>query len=612
MKGRQVRGRQVREHMSRRLAMLLGATAVASLLAFHLAGGSEGGSASQRLDRLFADEWELRLRENPLLATRVGDHRFDDRLPSVRSQDFERRAEQWRGFLTRLDAIDRGALSRHEQVSYDIFRRLLETDLAEVRFHAQQMPWNGASGFHTELPQLPDDMPLATVEDYERYIARLGEFRRYFAEQTAQMRAGLEAGRVQPRAILDGWEGQVDPHIVDDPAESLLFDPFENFPETVPGSERPRLTAAGREAVASSAVPAYRDLRKFLAEEYIPAARDTVGASALPDGEEFYAHRVRRFTTLDLTPDEVHRTGLREVERIRREMQELIDAVAPEEPELEGDFHAFLDFLRTDPRFYADTPEELLEEVSWVLKRMDGKLPELFQTLPRMPYGVKPVPDYLAPKIYTAYYEPPTGDGTRAGYYNVNTYNLPSRPLYEIEALSFHEAVPGHHLQIALQQEIEGLPPFRRFRRFEAFQEGWALYAERLGLEVGFYEDPYRNFGRLTYEMWRALRLVVDTGMHAQGWSRQQAIDFMAEHSALSLHNITTEVDRYIGWPGQALAYKTGELKIRELRAHAAEALGPSFDLREFHDVVLREGAVPLAVLEDQVEAWIEELRKDP
>lgn len=597
--------------VNRRLAMLVAAMALASLLALHLAGGSEG-SPSQRLDRLFADEWELRLRENPLLATRVGDHRFDHRLPSVRPADFDRRAEQWQGFLTRLDGIDRAVLSRREQVSYDIFRRLLETDLAEVRFHAQQMPWNGASGFHTELPQLPDDMPFASVEDYQRYIARLGAFRRYFGEQIAQMRAGVEAGRVLPRAILDGWEAQVDPHIVDAPGESLLFEPFESFPDAVPAAERPRLAAAGRQAIASSVIPAYRDLRKFLAEEYVPAARDTVAASVLPDGEDFYAHRVRRFTTLELTPEEVHRTGLREVERIRREMQAVIDEVAPDMMEPDGDFHAFVDFLRTDPRFYADTPEELLQEVSWVLKRMDGKLPELFKRLPRMPYGVKPVPDFLAPKIYTAYYEAPTGDGTRAGYYNVNTYNLPSRPLYEIEALSFHEAVPGHHLQIALQQEIEDLPAFRRYRRFEAFQEGWALYAERLGLEVGFYEDPFRDFGRLTYEMWRALRLVVDTGMHAMGWSRQRAIDFMAEHSALSIHNITTEVDRYIGWPGQALAYKTGELKIRELRARAEAALGPSFDLREFHDVVLREGAVPLTVLETQVEAWIDEPREEP
>jgi len=600
----------VTRRQARRAALLLGTTAVASLLALHLARGAQGDAAEQ-LDRLFDDAWEFRLQEDPLFATRVGDHRFDDRLPSDRPQDFERRREHWQGFLARLEAIDRDALSRRDQVSYDIFQRLLENDLAELRFHTEQMPWNGASGFHTELPQLPDDMPLSSVQDYENYISRLEDFRRYFGEEIALMRAGLQTGRVQPRRILEGWEAQVDPHIVEDPTESLLFEPFEGLlesaPDAVPASERPRLTAAGRRAIETSVVPAFRDLRRFLAEEYVPGARDTIAASDLPDGAAFYAHRVRRFTTLDLTPDEVHQTGLREVQRIQQEMRQVIDEVG-----FDGSFHDFVDFLRTDPRFYAETPEELLEAVSWVLKRMDGQLPKLFKTLPRMPYGVKPVPDFLAPKIYTAYYEPPAGDGTRAGYYNVNTYNLPSRPLYEIEALSFHEAVPGHHLQIALQQEIEGLPEFRRYRRFEAFQEGWALYAERLGLEVGFYEDPYRNFGRLTYEMWRALRLVVDTGIHAKGWSRQQAIDYMAEHSALSVHNITTEVDRYIGWPGQALAYKTGELKIRELRARAEEALGSRFDLREFHDVVLREGAVPLTVLDDQVEAWIAEQRAQP
>lgn len=589
--------------MTRRLALLLGAGVLASLLALHLASGSEGSPARQ-LERLFADAWEFELEENPLFATRVGDHRFNDHLPSAKPEDVERRAKQQRVFLARLDAIDREALARREQVSYNIFRRLLETDLAEARFHTEQMPWNGASGFHTDLPQLPDDTPLASVEDYERYIARLGQFRRYFGEQIARMRAGITAGRVQPRLILEGWESQVDPHIVDDPSASLLFQPFESFPDAVPAGDRQRLAAAGRRAVETSVVPAYRDLRQFLAEEYLPAARESVAASELPDGTAFYAHRVRRFTTLDLTPDEIHRTGLQEVARIQSEMQAVIDQVG-----FEGDFHQFLDFLRTDPQFYAKTPEELLEKTSWVLKRMDGQLPKLFKTLPRMPYGVKPVPDFLAPKIYPAYYESPAGDGTRAGYYSVNTYNLPSRPLYEIEALSFHEAVPGHHLQIALQQEIEGLPQFRLYRRFEAFQEGWALYAERLGLEVGFYQDPYRNFGRLTYEMWRALRLVVDTGLHSMGWSRQQAIEYMAEHSALSIHNITTEVDRYIGWPGQALAYKTGELKIRELRARAEEALGPRFDVRTFHDVVLREGAVPLTVLEAQVDAWIAEQR---
>jgi uncharacterized protein (DUF885 family) len=309
---------------------------------------------------------------------------------------------------------------------------------------------------------------------------------------------------------------------------------------------------------------------------------------------------VRRFTTLDLTPLEVHSIGLAEVQRIRGKMQEIIERV-----EFDGNFAQFIEFLRTDERFYVDDPEELLRRTSLVLKRMDGQLPKLFNTLPRLPYGIRPIPDFIAPKTTTAYYSPGAGDGTRAGYYNVNLYNLPSRPLYEIEALSFHESVPGHHLQIALQQEIEDLPAFRRFSGFTAFVEGWALYAERLGLETGFYQDPYSDFGRLSYEMWRALRLVVDPGMHYLGWTRQQAIDFMAQNSALSLHNIVAEVDRYIAWPGQAVAYKMGELKIRELREYAESELGDRFDVREFHDVVLLSGAVPMGVLETNVSTWV-------
>jgi uncharacterized protein (DUF885 family) len=321
----------------------------------------------------------------------------------------------------------------------------------------------------------------------------------------------------------------------------------------------------------------------------------------LPRGREFYRHRVRQFTTLDVEPQQIHDTGQAEVRRIKAEMEAVI-----REAGFKGDFNAFVEFLRHDPRFYAESPEQLLKEVSLVLKRMDGELPKLFKTLPRTPYGIREVPDFIAPRTTTAYYQPPAGDGSRAGFYYVNTHNLKGRPLYEIEALSLHEAVPGHHLQIALAQELNDVPPFRRFAGFTAFVEGWGLYAERLGLEVGFYRDPYRNFGRLSYEMWRACRLVVDTGMHYLGWTREQAITFMADNTALSLHNITAEVDRYIAWPGQAVAYKTGELKIRELRDLAEERLGDGFDVREFHDAVLASGAIPLSALEANVRMWID------
>jgi uncharacterized protein (DUF885 family) len=334
--------------------------------------------------------------------------------------------------------------------------------------------------------------------------------------------------------------------------------------------------------------------------EYIPKTRTTTSAADLPRGREYYAHRVRHFTTLDVTPEEVHKIGLAEVERIHGEMLEVMRKTG-----FAGDFPAFLQFLRTDPRFYARTPEELLKDASFIAKRMDAKLPSLFGRLPRLPYGVEPVPAHLAPK-YTGgrYVEAPVG-GTRAGTYWVNTYALESRPLYVLEALTLHEAVPGHHLQIALQQEMEGVPPFRRAAGVGAFVEGWGLYSERLGLEAGFYQDPYSNFGRLTYEMWRACRLVVDTGLHALGWSRQKAMDFLAAHTALSLHEVRTETDRYISWPGQALAYKMGELKIRALRSAAEKELGPRFDVRAFHDAVLANGPVPLPVLEERIRAYV-------
>jgi uncharacterized protein (DUF885 family) len=369
--------------------------------------------------------------------------------------------------------------------------------------------------------------------------------------------------------------------------------------------EQERLSGEARRAIAESVVPGYRRFLAFMRDEYVPAARGSIAASALPKGREFYRHRVRQFTTLELTPEQVHEVGLAEVARIRKEMDDAI-----RDAHFEGDFNAFVEFLRSDPRFYVDTPEKLLKEVSLTLKKMDGQLPKLFKTLPRTPYGIREIPAYIAPSTTTAYYQPPPGDGTLAGFYYVNTFNLKSRPLYEIEALSLHEAVPGHHLQIARQQELQDLPSFQRFAGFTAFVEGWGLYAERLGLETGFYRDPYSNFGRLSYEMWRACRLVVDTGMHYLGWTREQAIEFMAANTALTKLNIVNEVDRYIAWPGQALAYKMGELKFRELRRKAEERLGDRFDVREFHDVVLGSGAVPLSVLERIVDEYLESAGK--
>jgi uncharacterized protein (DUF885 family) len=399
---------------------------------------------------------------------------------------------------------------------------------------------------------------------------------------------------------LAGYEATIRPHVVADPEQSAFWKPFTAFPSGVPASEHERLRAAGREAIREAVVPAYRSLLEFFTREYLPGARGTIGASELPDGRAYYAWLVKDYTTLDTTPEAVHRIGLGEVERIRREMDEVVRKTG-----FHGSFAEFLEFLRTDPRFYAKTPEELLKQAAWIAKRMDGKLPSLFGRLPRQPYGVEPVPDDLAPKYTGGRYVGAPLDGRRAGTYWVNTYALENRPLYTLESLTLHEAVPGHHLQGALSKELEGLPAFRRYSYVNAFGEGWGLYSERLGIEAGFYQDPYSDFGRLSYEMWRACRLVVDTGIHAMGWTRQRAIDYMAERTALSRHEITTEVDRYISWPGQALAYKMGELKIRELRTRAEKELGTRFDVRAFHDAVLANGSVPLDVLEAEIDAWI-------
>jgi uncharacterized protein (DUF885 family) len=560
--------------------------------------------ASRMLNELFEDEWEYRLEQNPLFATSVGDHRYNDKLPAVSVRDQERRLKAERVFLRRVQSIDRSELTPDERVNAEIFERLKRDQVAEYTFRSYLIPITNREGFHVYFPQLPSQVPLNDVKDYEDYISRLEAFEDYAEQHIDLMKAGIEEGFTLPKVVLEGFESTLEPHIVSDPTESLLFAPFEKFPDAVPEQERDRLAKKGMEAISGSVVPGYEKFLSFMTDEYYPSAREMIEASLLPNGKTFYEHRVRRFTTLDLTPPEVHSVGLIEVQRIRQEMERIIQRV-----EFEGDFAEFVEFLREDERFYVSEPDELLRRTSLVLKRMDGQLPKLFKTLPRLPYGIREIPAFIAPKTTTAYYSPGAGDGTRAGYYNVNTYDLSSRPLYEIEALSFHEAVPGHHLQIALQQEIESLPEFRRFSGFTAFVEGWALYSERLGLEVGFYTDPYSDFGRLSYEMWRACRLVVDPGMHYLGWTRQQAIDFMAQNSALSLHNIEAEVDRYIAWPGQAVAYKMGELKIRDLRREARRELRGDFDLREFHDVVLGNGAVPLSVLERNVNDYIERAR---
>lgn len=502
-----------------------------------------------------------------------------------------------RGQQERWAAIDPELLPPPRRIDHDIFGRLLRDRIGELQYRAYLMPFTTFVPFYGSFPEIADDARLTTVQEAERYIGRLNGWNARVLHTVALMRRGLDDGITIPRLIVEPIPGEIAVHVVDDPTDSRLWTPLEALPPSIPDTARARLRAEARAAIDTSVVAGYRHFHDFLSDEYVPGTRTSIGISEIPDGRAFYEHRVRQFTTLDISAAEVHERGKAEVARIRAEMEEVIERTG-----FEGSFADFLEYLRTDPRFYAKTPEELMRRTALVLKRMDGELPRLFGTLPRAPYGIREIPEYSAPRMTTAYYS----GGARSGTYYVNTYDLPSRPLYEIQALSFHEAVPGHHLQRALQNELADVAPFRRRASFTAYTEGWALYAERLGLEVGFYDDPHDDFGRLSYEMWRALRLVVDTGIHAFGWTRQQAIDLMLENSALSLTNITAEVDRYISWPGQALGYKMGEIVIRDLRAQAEARLGEAFDLPAFHDAVLATGPVPLEVLESLIGEWID------
>ena len=575
-------------------------SAVTLYLIFATGCAQNGSSASRRLGGLFADEWEFEMKEYPLFATSTGDNRFNDKLPSVSEMDSKRRNQQNIRFRERLVAIDRGKLSPAEQLNYDIFKNKLEDGLKWFEFQPYLMPVSQMGGFHTSFAELPENVPLNNVKDYENYIARLNGFAFYVQQHIDLMRMGIQRGYVVPRVVLTGIEQSMQAHIVDDPNDSKLFKPFREFPKIIDQNDRRRLTEADRKAISQSVVPGYKAFLKFMVDEYIPAARQDIAASSLPNGRAFYEHCVRSETTLDVTPQQVHDIGLAEVNRIKAEMNKLVA-----ERGFENDINGFEKSLTAGGQSSAATPQQLLKEVSFVAKKTDGELPKLFKTLPRMPFGIKEVPDYLAPKTASAYYMPPAGDGSRAGFFYINTHDLERQRLYTITALTLHETVPGHHLQIALQQEIGDVPNFRRFVDFTAFVEGWALYAERLGLEMGMYDDPNKNFGRLTLEMWRACRLVVDTGIHYFGWSRERAIDFMAENTLMPRQEIQVEVDRYIVWPGQALAYKMGELKIRELRDLAEKQLGEKFDIREFHDCILRNGAVPLDILENNAKTWI-------
>lgn len=564
---------------------------------------TEPNQSDQTLTQLLDTVWEFELESSPFLATNVGDPRGQDRLSDDSLEAIQSRADQRAGFLEKLNAIPAGKLSESRQIDRELLRQRLEGQLADFRFQTHLMPINNRGGFHIRFPELPRMMSPRSEVDFANYIARLQDFDRYANQQIELLRGGIEAGLVQPAIIMRDSLSQVESHIVDDLSESLFLKNIATESKTNLGPESwSKIRVQIESALDSSVIPAYQRFAEFLQTEYLPACRGPVGASAMPMGREFYLDRIQRFTTIQISPEELHQTGLRENARIRTEMELIKQNV-----EFKGTLDEFLEHLRTEPRFYAKTAEELMQTTALILKRADGRLPELFGHLPRIPYGLREIPAYVAPQTTAAYYWPPATDGTRGGVYYLNTYNLSSRPLYQLEALSLHEAVPGHHLQLAIQAELQDLHPISRESNNTAFIEGWALYSERLGKEIGFYKDPYQDFGRLSMEAWRASRLVVDTGIHWMGWSRQRAIDYMTVNTALSPHNIVAEVDRYIGWPGQALAYKTGELAISRLRQEAEQKLGDNFDVRSFHDRVLEAGSIPLPLLEKRISQWVEE-----
>ena len=555
---------------------------------------------SERFQSIHEKEWAFRLREFPMFATYVGVHDYDDRMGHVSEADQARRHAFWKDIRAQLDEISCARLSREECVNYRIFRQQMDNFIAAYETRSYLIPFNSDSGFFMEWARLPDDTDFNRGVDYRAYLARLHELPVVMDEYIELMRTGVAEGFTQPRVILDGRDQPITAQIVERPQDSPFFQPFRDLPESIAGGDKAQLQATAERVIAEDVIPAYRRLLTFFHQEYVPGARETLGATRLPGGERFYRAQIRQYATVDLTPREIHDIGLEQVARIRAEMQAIIEGL-----EFEGDFPAFLEFLRTDPQFYARTPKELLAHASYYAKKIDGRLPMLFGHLPRQPYGVAPVPADIAPFYTGGRYVPAPREALRGGYYWVNTHALESRPLYVIPALTLHEGAPGHHVQGALAQEQEGQPPFRRFDYISAYGEGWGLYSEKLGVEMDIYETPYEHFGRLTYEMWRACRLVIDTGIHALGWTREQALDYLASNTALSLHEVTTEVDRYISWPAQALSYKLGEYTIWQLRAKAEAQLGSDFDVRAFHDFILALGSVPLDVLTEEVDRWL-------
>jgi uncharacterized protein (DUF885 family) len=565
--------------------------------------GSAATGADQAFEAIYKAEWDWRMRQSP-----SWDEDSDNsaRKPATSLADVGAEAQAKRlayldGVLKQLDGVDPRKLSSANQVNFAVYRPQIEHMAAEIRFRDYEMPFNADSSFWSDLGFMARITPR-DADGYRAYAARLRDVPRYFQQQTANMRAGLARGFSVPRAVLDGRDASIAMVAeLKDIDGSGFYDPYRKMPASIPAAEQEALRAEGRAAIREAVVPAFVDLLVFFRSEYVPKARTTLAAEAMPDGDAWYREQIRKYTTLDLSADEIHAIGLKEVAAIRAEMDAIIGQVGFKAPAGQQAFPAFLAFLRSDPRFYAKTPQELLDRAAWISKRVDGEVGKVIGTLPRGRFTIVPVPPDIAP-FWTA------GRGGADTYW-VNTYNLPSRPLYNLPALTLHESSPGHALQGSLVREQGDVPDFRK-DYISAYGEGWGLYSEWLGKEMGVYQTPYEDFGRLTYAMWRACRLVIDTGVHHKGWTRAQALAYLRDNTALSEHEVTTEVDRYISWPGQALSYKLGELTIMRLRREAEAALGPRFDVRAFHDAVLAQGSVPLPVLESQIRAYIADAKR--
>ena len=554
---------------------------------------------TERFEKLLADEWQWKLKDDPEFSSWLGDYRYADRWQDLSLAAIKNRVEHKREVLGRLSLIDPKKLSPKDRTSYELFQREYQNAVDGHKFGWYHVPLNQRGGIQ-DASSLSAAMAFDSVQDYENWIARLNSFPRSMTQTIALLQGGVDRKIVHHRKVMMRVPAQIRRQIVNDPQTSLFYKPFLDMPDSIGEDDQLRLQKQAQAAIRTKISPAYQKLLLFFEEVYLPACFEKAGFWQIPNGREFYAFKAKQFTTTNLTPDEIHKIGLDEVARIRGEMKEVMKQVG-----FKGTFTEFLEHLRTDPRYYYSDPNKLLAEYKAICRRIDPKLPKMFGRLPKTPYRLEPIPEHLAPDTTTAYYRRPSADGSRGGTYFVNLFRPDTRPKYEMEVLSVHEAVPGHHLQIAISQELEGIPEFRRYGGYTAFIEGWGLYSERLGYELGLYKDPYSRFGQLTYDMWRAIRLVVDTGIHHKGWTRDEAIHFFAINAAKSMHDIENEVDRYIAWPGQALAYKIGQLKILELREKAEKELGDKFDLSDFHDTVLGQGAVTLSVLERIIDEWI-------